>query len=409
MEKQEIHGNDIQNLLNQVSEIRNKYDRVAEITGENFNIFRILGVQDRETRMHSKFINELLNIKGSHSQKDKYLKLFLDELKIIDFDTLSSKSQIEFYIGPINKEYTKGGLIDILIQEKNGKRIIIENKIYAGDQKNQLLRYYNFDSNAKIFYLNLSGDNPSDWSTNENELSPEKYSIISYEIQIINWLNKCLEQSALLPIIRESITQYINQLNFYFGKTNNHIMEADIVKLLSKDENIHSTFDIWSSLDKVKRNLMDSFIESKNIEKIKKELSGYDFDDIQFQKTFGERHSIVTFSKKDSIHNLKIQMMDWYWDCVIGIQIKDNTNILDYCGYDYKEYVLKVRECLSVLKFGKIENWDSWVWNSRNKRLFELANNSNAWINLKSDDTIINIATDIKLIMDNLKEARLEL
>jgi len=46
-------------------------------------------------------------------------------------------------------EKTKGGRIDIYI-ESNNKYIFIENKIYAEDQENQLLRYRNYNLCSKF-------------------------------------------------------------------------------------------------------------------------------------------------------------------------------------------------------------------------------------------------------------------
>lgn len=41
--------------------------------GENFNMFKILGLSRNETKLHSAFLAELLNTKGSHGLKDKFL------------------------------------------------------------------------------------------------------------------------------------------------------------------------------------------------------------------------------------------------------------------------------------------------------------------------------------------------
>ena len=63
-------------LLQQVSAIQIKYEKIAEVTGENFNIFRILKLETNEVKMHSAFLVELLNAKGSHGQKDVFLKFY---------------------------------------------------------------------------------------------------------------------------------------------------------------------------------------------------------------------------------------------------------------------------------------------------------------------------------------------
>lgn len=67
----------INNLLQQVSIIQKKYDEIAKITGENFNIFSIMRAENDEVRTHSRIIAEFLNPKGIHNQGSVFLKLFL--------------------------------------------------------------------------------------------------------------------------------------------------------------------------------------------------------------------------------------------------------------------------------------------------------------------------------------------
>lgn len=113
--------------------------------GELFNVFNILNLSTNETRTHSAFLAELLRPDGSHGMHDTFLKLFLDSvtsLQDFDFKTENAKVTVEYSVGQINKNATEGGRLDILITSGN-KAIIIENKIYAEDQKNQLRRLKN--------------------------------------------------------------------------------------------------------------------------------------------------------------------------------------------------------------------------------------------------------------------------
>ena len=72
--------NNLKNLMQHISIIQKKYDDIAKITGENFNIFSVLKMDSKEVRMHSAFIGELLNPKGSHGIEDKPLKFFIELL-----------------------------------------------------------------------------------------------------------------------------------------------------------------------------------------------------------------------------------------------------------------------------------------------------------------------------------------
>ncbi|MBX0332941.1 PD-(D/E)XK nuclease family protein [Pontibacter sp. HSC-14F20] len=69
----------MQNLLDNVGAIHHKYQKLEK--QEGFNIFSVLRSHSDEVRVHSRFIAELLNPKGSHGQGTLFLNLFLNELE----------------------------------------------------------------------------------------------------------------------------------------------------------------------------------------------------------------------------------------------------------------------------------------------------------------------------------------
>jgi len=56
----------IKHLPNQGGSLLKSYNKIAKETGENFNIFTVMGMQSNEVKTHSAIIGELLNPKGSH-------------------------------------------------------------------------------------------------------------------------------------------------------------------------------------------------------------------------------------------------------------------------------------------------------------------------------------------------------
>lgn len=131
----------LQNFLTQISAIIRQYSKIAELTGENFNVFNILGLTTNEVRTHSAFIAELLNPNGSHGKKDTFLSLFLQQMEIKDFYSEDARVVVEKHVGFISSDTTEGGNIDIIAIDKDNRAVIIENKIYAPDQPSQLLRF----------------------------------------------------------------------------------------------------------------------------------------------------------------------------------------------------------------------------------------------------------------------------
>ncbi len=252
--------NEIKQLFTQVDQIANHYKEISRITGDDFNIFKTLNLESSENKLHSKILKEFLNPKGTHGQGDLFLKIFLEHQKILDFDSESASADCEIRIGNINTDYTEGGRIDIVIKDENNKQIFIENKINATDQKNQLLRYYKSDPNAYLFYLNKDGSNPSEIST--NGLSPEKYKIISYSYDIISWLEECRMKAVSLPIIRETITQYINVLKIITNQITDNKMKNDIKDLIVQNpEYINSIEICFQELQDIIKETKKEFIK----------------------------------------------------------------------------------------------------------------------------------------------------
>jgi hypothetical protein len=223
-------------LLAKVSAIVFKYEKIAEITGERFNVFSILNLERREVLTHSRFLAEILNPKATHGLGSFPLQKFFEILKIRDFPFENARVECEAYIGPINDEKTEGGRIDILIRSPDQKAMVaIENKIDAADQQKQLLRYHNFlgRANRGLVYLTLGGSKPGEDSVGNQEAVP--YQAISYSAEILEWLTVVHKEAANKPIIRESILQYINLIKKLTNKTENEKMARELAEELTKD------------------------------------------------------------------------------------------------------------------------------------------------------------------------------
>lgn len=196
-------------------ELDRKCKAEAMLRGEAFNVFDILGLSTKETPQ-SAFIAELLNPQGCHGCGTIFLQLFLSQIECLKdwhFNTENVIAEIERPVGYRNLGTGEGGRLDIVVENEE-QMIIIESKINAGDQPQQLLRYQNyakqFGKDYRILYLTLDGHNASEIST-LNKLEPDKdYYSISFSSDILTWLQHCLEQSAERPIVYNTILQYIN-------------------------------------------------------------------------------------------------------------------------------------------------------------------------------------------------------
>lgn len=224
-------------LLDQVDLINNTYEKLAKATGENFNIFKILNLHTKEVRLHSALIAELLNPHGSHGLGNLLLNDFINLLHIKNFNFNTDEPvrvDIEKWLG--YKTDTSGGYIDILLTDKFNNKIIIENKINAGDQKNQLLRYHDFDKRAIIVYLTLEGKKPTEFSTGNTLGILDNLNCISYSKDIIQWLEIGKQYAVNYPTIRETITQYILNLKHLTNQTMHKDQINDVVGLIIKSK-----------------------------------------------------------------------------------------------------------------------------------------------------------------------------
>lgn len=272
--------NDIINILNQVRIVSQKIKEQRKEKferGENFNIFNDLGFMSDEVHLHSMFLANLLNPKGSHGQRGKFLEAFLKMLQksfpaisadSLELDTAIASVGVEKYIG--RQTDSESGRIDIYLTD--GKHsIIIENKINAGDQHHQMLRYWNYGMSQKgddteksfvLIYLTLDGCSPSKDSLGE-DLKENDIVCLSYKSDIRGWLDRCVELAARTPLVRETINQYISTIDIL----TNNVMEdnKELLDILSKEENLDAIYDIANN----KNIVVNRFINEVFIPKLR--------------------------------------------------------------------------------------------------------------------------------------------
>lgn len=190
-----------------------------------YNVFKVLRIEYLEARVHTPFLSDLLNPRGLHSQG----RIFLDSfLKLISPE---KSNLLEYELGNIEiktEHKTSQGIIDILIFHRNSiqqKRflIIIENKIFACDQENQIERYYKYALNdlkipkeqILLVYLKPNRDSPTEFSINkdlqidlvENGL----LKLLGYNPDVSTMLLECNENIKSQKL-KQTIIQYVDIL-----------------------------------------------------------------------------------------------------------------------------------------------------------------------------------------------------
>lgn len=258
--------NVLADLLDKVQEIvikDNLLRKEKEEKGDYFNIFEILNLSKYEEKLHTPFISELLNPTGSHGLNSVFLRAFFDRAKLdLDFDFESASVKSEFNIGYITKDRKTGGRIDIFIQDKYKNSIIIENKIYADDQVNQLLRYENYAKsnqlNYRLLYLTLDGARASNKAVGSRNIN---YECISYRETILNWLEDCVVLSSEHPLIRETMKQYITNLKMLLNIMDKNSSD-ELIRIATSKEYFEAALSIISNSWEIEVEIRKQFIDS---------------------------------------------------------------------------------------------------------------------------------------------------
>ena len=233
--------------------------------GKRFNVFSALNMCSDEMRLHSRLLATLLNPKASHGLGNEFLKLFLIALGLPeDYITYCKEQIVERTIGEVTE--TTGGRIDIILEDR-GHAVIIENKIYAGDQPNQLLRYHNYgvktfgENNFKLVYLTLYGSDPSPYS-----LGGEHFEFIklSYAQDILKLLEDFVPTQPQKPV-HSTIEDYITIIKQLTDQDMDTEYQQSIINEAIDEKYIDATLELLQ----LTKQIGDKLIKDHIIEPLK--------------------------------------------------------------------------------------------------------------------------------------------
>ena len=246
--------------FDQLFESLRKIDKEAKAQEEGtkhaFNIFSILRKYDDEVGLHSRFLAEILDPTASHTMPI-FQKLFIDE--VINPAIENQDWERDFLDSSIHytcetEAYIKGfGRVDIILKSAENV-IIIENKIHAADQKQQLQRYFDAcltlgysAEHIYILYLNKNGEQVTSYG--KGQLRDEDFGGISYRDDITNWLDKCVEKVASYEHIEQTLMQYRRLVSSLTGDSRTAKMKESHVNLLYQDDNFRLAYELSQSLN----------------------------------------------------------------------------------------------------------------------------------------------------------------
>jgi hypothetical protein len=207
-------------LLQGFGAMREDYAVWNKKNAERYNIFNILNIRFAETKTHTPFLVNLLDPKGSHGQGLSFFDLFIKDIAPKTKKHLYQDLEISHIRIKEEKNTKDKGRLDIFIECLGGDKrfvIVIENKINAGDQKEQLTRYYNHckaigydDKNILLVYLTKRGKDATDYSMPEAKRKLLKDADVLVDISYKTHVAKALD-SYIKALESEKVRFITNQ------------------------------------------------------------------------------------------------------------------------------------------------------------------------------------------------------
>ncbi len=308
--------------------------------GENYNLFSILNIERYELK-HSALIANLLDPKGSHGCGDAFLRAFFEialKERAYPFEGCTlPDSDTEYYTGPIAGD--TGGRIDILVKSSR-YGLIIENKIYAGDQDKQLTRYDNYGKETfgadgyHLVYLTLYGCDASKESTATKSAEEVGYLRLSYAEDILRWLEQCVRLADNKPLVRESLNQYIRTIKQLTYQDMNQKNIRKIIDLAADHPEVVATLS--SKRDAIAQRIIEKYIFPELRKYAAKK--GWLFDDTEIANPKGD-------------NKIRLRKEGWDGSIIISADSEDKKSnygwwINLWIGIDSKEAGAKKLACL---------------------------------------------------------------
>ena len=260
----------------------NDLDRLAterearlQATKGRFNLFTILRQPHEETGLHSQYLAHLLGPRASHDCGSLFLRLFLEQVGngaqthhdegisgscdlLASLDPASLKAAV-VYTEMVAPEV---GRLDIVVELGSWGVIVIENKIYAAEQKEQIDRYVGYlEAKYKgrrylMLYLTLDGRESS-----TAKKHAERYLRISYKKHILDWLEKCLRATYQYVNINQTLQQYKMVVQHLTGTLPEDQMEQVRGVVRQTPSLIRHSRAICEAVETIRQETMSSFVE----------------------------------------------------------------------------------------------------------------------------------------------------
>lgn len=268
---------------------------------EGFNVFSVLRSEHDEVNLHSRFLTALLDHRRSPSEPRENLADFLKRLGIRKFDHRRAS---------VDREWNN---IDIVICDRSSMQaVIIENKIWAADQPEQLQRYA---AQMKDYELHVLYLTPDGREASEDSAGDIDYRCISYKGDLVPWLKGCQKRAYDEPALRESVAQYLRLIGKLTGTDFSEDYMNDLKELCLSGNNLLLIHDLGAAMVEAKISLLvtlwqeiDRGLEAK-VPDLPAKTNNSDITEDRIRR-------FVTYQRNYNWHGLYYRLDDYATLCV---------------------------------------------------------------------------------------------
>ena len=223
-----------------------------KLESKHISLWKILGKLKNDENTYSDFLSYFLDPAEEHGLDDKFFKLFLIRILLSERQNVGSTKtnihpidieMLDFSNLVVSREHslTTYGRVDIVAKDKVNKiLLIIENKLYSKEGKEQTVRYnkgqkatFSIDdyptNNRFLIFLSPDGMSPGD----ENFISASYQTIIDAIVELldkhivsnkvktilidyVNNLKEIIVDSEKLDLAEQIYSRYANVIDFLY-------------------------------------------------------------------------------------------------------------------------------------------------------------------------------------------------
>lgn len=192
-----------------------KQEVIALEEAPAFNVFNLFR-STKDEISNSTFIANLLDPSGTHGQGVLFIQKFFQHLAANFNIPFATPNEFERAGWQVHTEFAiSSGRCDVVIMNAHvGILCVIENKVYANEQDEQLQRYWNWMRDDHrimeypyqlLIFLTPRGRSSA-------TLEADNYISLSYHLDITAWLLECLPAIQAAGV-KEVVHQYIHTIN----------------------------------------------------------------------------------------------------------------------------------------------------------------------------------------------------